>query len=68
MKFMERSPNDDRSGTLNRGNRRNQDAREHRADQVNPSQQTPGGAAQQQQQPSSPRARDFAPGEDGECH
>jgi hypothetical protein len=58
---MERSPKDDRSDKQPRP----QDTRGKPADPLSPHQKTSGGPAQQQQ---SPRAPEFAPGEDGECH
>lgn len=61
---MERSPHDDRSDLTKRNGapdqRGNAGARE-----PDPQQKASRGTAQQQQ---SPRSREFAPGEDGECH
>ncbi len=61
---MERSPNDGRRDIAQRQSGP-EPGRTGRDGQLDPKQKTAPGGAQPQ---PGPRAREFAPGEDGECH
>ena len=64
---MARSPHDDRSDSKNPDSDSRKAAQDHRANQLNPNNQEHGGGQAQQRKPGA-QDRDFAPGEDGECH
>jgi ribosomal protein L2 len=64
---MARSPHDDRSDSKNPDSDSRKAAQDNRASQLNPNNKEHGGGQAQQRQPST-QDRDFAPGEDGECH
>jgi hypothetical protein len=61
---MTRTSNDQRSDSKNPTSREDQQAQDKRSRQLDPNNPEHGGG-QARQEPSE---RDFAPGEDGECH